>query len=152
MKSKIPVSNKRRGSALITVLFLIGVMAILTASMLRYSASEERGNERNRLILRAKNMAESVSIYAAEQLTTKLYRLGSAPSGKVFPWTGTSRNRVYVPPSSMINNEYTSAANVEMRTGILSATAYTLITDTTSPNNGLQVSTARSPYPAPRMR
>jgi len=145
MKSPLSLSPAQRGSALVTVLFLVGVMAILTASMLKYSASEQRGNERNRLILRAKNMAESVSIYAAEQLTTKLYRLGSAPSGKVFPWTGTSRNRVYLPPNSMINNEYTSAANVEMRTGILSASGYTLINDTTSPNNGLQVSTARVP-------
>jgi len=85
MKPTRNSSTARRGSALLTVLFLIGVMAILTASMLRYSASEERGNERNRLILRAKNMAESVSIYAAEQLTTKLYRLGSAPSARFSP-------------------------------------------------------------------
>ena len=68
----------RRGSALITVVMLCGLMAILAASMLRYTISERRGNERNRLILRAKNVAENVTIYAAEQLSTKLYRQGSA--------------------------------------------------------------------------
>lgn len=136
----------RRGSALITTIFFATVLAILTASMLKYSASEQRGNERNRLILRAKNMSENISIYAAEQLTAKLYRLGSAPSGVSFPWSGTSRNRVYMPPDNVLTTGFTSASTgMEMRCGILSASAYTAVTDTTDPNYGLYVSTAVVP-------
>ncbi len=137
-------TRQRKGSALITVIMLCGFMTILAASMLRYSASERRGNERNRLILRAKNVAENSSIYAAEQLTTKLYRLGSV-SNMAFNWTGNSRNRVYPPPDSVLTSSFSSASNVEVRAGIASASALTLVTDTTDPNFGLQVSKARVP-------
>lgn len=139
-------SGKQQGSALITVVFFVGIMAILTVSMLKYSASEQRGNERNRLILRAKNMAENIAIYSAEQLTTKLYRLGSTPSGVSFPWTGTSRNRVFMPPDSVLNTGFTSASvGMESRCAILSASGYAPVTDTTDPNYGLHVSTAIIP-------
>ena len=58
-------NSSPKGSALITVVMLIGMMAILTGSMLNYTLSERRGNERNRLILRSKNMAENVTLYSA---------------------------------------------------------------------------------------
>ncbi|HVT71513.1 MAG TPA: hypothetical protein VHD61_00125 [Lacunisphaera sp.] len=139
------MSRRHRASALITVVFLIAIMAILTASMLRYSGSEQRGNERNRLILRAKNMAENIAIYGASQLTTKLYRLASVPVMH-FPWTGTSRNRLYMPPDSVMTTAFTSPSNCEMRAGILSVdSTYNLVTDTTDPNYGLQVRTAMVP-------
>lgn len=141
-----PSSSK--GSALLTVILLISVMAILSVSMLRYSGTELRGNERNRLTLRAKNVAENISIYAAEQLTGKLFNLGTAPVG-YFPYTGTSTSRVYMPPSSLLLSEFnTSVAGMDMRCGIQSATAYAAVTDTTSPNYGLQVATAKVPIVA----
>ncbi|NBX60604.1 MAG: hypothetical protein EBT62_09095, partial [Opitutaceae bacterium] len=68
-----PHYSARTGSALITVVMLIAMMAILTGSMLNYTLSERRGNERNRLILRSKNMAENVTLYSAEQISTKLH-------------------------------------------------------------------------------
>jgi hypothetical protein len=134
----------RRGSALITVVALCAVMGLLAASMLRYTATERRGNERNRLALRAKNIAENVAIYASEQLTTKLYRIGSAPEMH-FDWTGSGANRIYPPPDSVLTSAFSSPANVELRAGIEEASAYELVTDTTSPNYDLQVSTAKVP-------
>lgn len=144
--SQHPASS-RRGSALITTLILIAAMAVLTASMLTYSGGEMRGNERNRLILRAKNVAENISIYGAEQLTGKLFDLGTAPVG-YFPWSGSATSRIYMPPNSLLESEFntsTAVAAMEMRAAIQSATAYALVTDTTSPNYNLQVSTAKVP-------
>jgi hypothetical protein len=124
---------------------LTAMMALLTASMLTYSMSERRGNERNRLILRAKNMSENIALYGAEQLIPKLNRMGSAPVG-VFPWTGTSANRIYMPPASILDTKFTSSTvGMEMRAGIESNTPYALVNDATSTNNGLQVSTAKVP-------
>jgi hypothetical protein len=134
-----------QGSALVTVVLLAAIMALLTASMLRYSGSEARGNERNRLILRAKIIAENISIYAAEQLTTKLYNLGTAPVGR-FPWTGTSTSRIYAPPDSILLSEFnTSSSGMEMRCAIESVTPFAFVSDPTSLNNGLQVATAKVP-------
>ncbi len=137
--------HQKRGSALLTVVMLTAMFAILTASMLSYSMGERRGNERNRLILRAKTMAENIALYSAEQLIPKLNRMGSAPVG-VFPWTGSSANRVYMPPNIILNTAFTtSSVGMEMRAGIESTSPYALVNDVTSPNNGLQVSTAKIP-------
>lgn len=138
-------ATKGKGSALITVVFLSAVMAMLAGSILSYSLSERRGNERNRLILRVKNTAENISLYSAEQLIPKLNQMGSAPVGR-FPWTGTSANRIYMPPSSILDSAYTqSSIGMEMRCGIQAASAYALVNDATDPNNGLQVATAKVP-------
>ena len=136
--------QNKRASALVTVVIFCGVLALLATSMLRYSVGERRGNERNRLILRAKNQAENITVYAADQLSAKLYRMGSAPKMK-FTWTGTGSKRLYPPPDSVLNSTYTSAANVELRAGIEAASDYVLVTDTTDVNAGLQVSKARVP-------
>lgn len=145
MQRHRPVTPRRRGSALMTVVFFTAIMAMLTASLLTYTATEARGNERNRMILRAKNAAENIAIYAAEQLTTKLYRMGSTPVMS-FPWTGSSKNRIYPPPDHVLTSEYmTPTSGMQMRCGIESATPYTLVTDQSSPNFGLQVSTAKVP-------
>ena len=138
------ILHSKRAYALVTVVIFCGVLALLAASMLRYSASERRGNERNRLILRAKNQAENVAVYAANQLSSKLYRMGSAPKMK-FAWTGSTSKRIYPPPDSVVNSAFSSAADVEVRAGIESASDYVLVNDTTDPNNGLQVSKARVP-------
>lgn len=130
---------------------VIAVMAILSGSILRYSLTERRGNERNRLTIRAQNTAENISLYAAEQLTTKLYRLGSAPVGR-FPSSGTSTSVIRLPvadltsTSNVLLSEFNpNATGMEVRAAIESASAYTLVTDTTSPNFDLQVSTAKVP-------
>lgn len=130
---------------MLTVVMLTAMMALLTASMLSYSVNERRGNERNRLILRAKNMSENIALYSAEQLIPKLNRMGSAPVG-MFPWSGSSGNRIYMPPGSILNTSFTSSSvGMEMRAAIESASPYVLVNDVTSPNNGLQVSTAKIP-------
>jgi type II secretory pathway pseudopilin PulG len=147
MKSSASRFSSQRGSALITVTVVIAVGAILSGSMLAYSLSERRGNERNRLQLRAQTVAENISLYAAEQLTTKLYRLGSTPIG-YFPWTGSSTSVIHMPPNSVLVSEYndaTAAGNMEVRAAIEAAGAYALVNDPNSPNNGLQVATARVP-------
>ncbi len=137
----------RRASAMITVIFLTGMMIILTASMLRYTITERRGNERNRLTLRAKNMSESIALYASEQITTKLYRLRSA-SPLAF-MTGT--NAIYLPPLSMLqvaDSTYTSGSNMEVYAGLTGSTGLLFINPATNPSNpnaGLQVNTATVP-------
>jgi len=78
MKLQLPAPVRQRGSALIAVVMFTSILALLSGSMLLYSMSERRSNERLRLLLRARNMAENVAVYAAEQLTTKLYRLRSS--------------------------------------------------------------------------
>jgi hypothetical protein len=140
-----------RGSIIITVVFLIAIMALLTASMITYSMAERRGNERNRLQLRAQNVAENLALYAAEQLTTKVYRLGTTPVG-YFPWTGNSTSRIYMPTgnvsdtSNVLLSEFNSStAGMEVRAGIEAASSYALVTDSNNPNFGLQVATARIP-------
>lgn len=136
-----------RGSALVTVVILTTIMAILTASMLRYTITERRGNERNRVILRAKNMSESISAYAAEQITTKLYRLRSA--SPIAFMTGS--NAIYLPPVSFLqaaDSTYTSGSNMEVYAGLTGSTGLVFIdpsTDPTNPNAGLQVNTANVP-------
>ena len=92
----------RRGSAFVTVVIFIGLMAVLSGSILAYSVGERRSNERQRLILRARNMAENVALYASEQVTTKLYRLRNL-SARQFT-SGT--NQVYLPPNSVLTTSF----------------------------------------------
>ncbi|WP_414660538.1 hypothetical protein [Horticoccus sp. 23ND18S-11] len=137
--------STRRGSALITVVFLIGIMALLTASMLIYSTGERRSNERHRLMLRARNMSENISAYAAEQITTKLYRLRSFTP--IAYMTGV--NQTYLPPNSVLDSLFTSnSVGMEVRAGLTGSTGYTFIDPATNPNNanaGLQVNTSTIP-------
>ena len=146
MKSRPFTPPAERASALLTVVMLTAMMAILTASMLKYTLAEKRGNERNRLALRAKNMAENISIYAAEQLTTKLYRT-RATTAMAFM---TGSNAISLPDSSGNNNvlssvQYADTSGMEVRAGLMTPTDYAVVTDTTSSNYGLQVSTATVP-------
>ena len=137
---------RRRGSALITVVILTAVMALLTASMLSYTLTERRGNERNRLVLRARNMAENISVYAAEQLTTKLYRTRSQQ-----PMAFLGSNAISMPPASVLNSSFTSSTNgMEVRAGLTGSTGLVFLDPNDSanagnPNVGLQASSSSVP-------
>lgn len=133
---------RRKGSALITVILITAMMALLTASMLNYSGSERRGNERNRLILRAKTMAENVALYASEQVSTKIRRLRSISPMEFSEATETALS---LPPDSVLETSFSSATDVEVFGGIASTTPLALITDTSDANFGLQVSTGNIP-------
>ena len=106
----IPSFHRRslRGSALVTVVMFIGIMAVLTASVLKYSISERRANERQRMVLRSRNMAENVTLYAAEQLTTKLYRLRSFTPMAFMSGT----NQIYLPHDSVLTTQYSSPSDM----------------------------------------
>ncbi len=134
-------NSSSQGSALITVVMLIGMMAILTGSMLNYTLSERRGNERNRLILRSKNMAENVTLYSAEQISAKLHRMKTV--GLMQFSSGT--NRLYLPPDNVLTTAFSEVSDVATYAGITSNTGLALITDTTSTNYGLQVLTGTVP-------
>jgi hypothetical protein len=113
--------------------------------MLKYTGTERRGNERNHLVLRARNMSENISAYAAEQITTKLYRLRSfAPIAYM---TGT--NQTYLPPDNVLDTEFTShTSGMEVRAGLTGSTGYVFIDPATNPSNanaGLQVNTSSIP-------
>ena len=133
-------SVRRKGSALITVIFLIFMMGLLTTSMLRYSGNERRGNERNRLTLRAKNMAENVALYASEQVSTKIRRLRT-----ITPMEFTGDTELKLPPDSVLTTSFSATADVDVYGGIASTTPLALITDTSDANYGLQVSTGNIP-------
>jgi len=143
-----PVSTRaRRGSALITVVMLAAFMALLTASMLKYTLTERRGNERNRLNLRTKTAAENICLYAAEQITTKLYRLRSASPIAFIGGT----NQIALPPVNVLqaaNSQYSSGNAMEAFAGLTGATGLVYIDPATrpdDPNAGLQVNTASVP-------
>ncbi|MBA3849630.1 MAG: hypothetical protein C0502_06495 [Opitutus sp.] len=137
-----------RASALLTVVFLAAVFATLTASILQYTISERRGNERNRLILRAKNASENISLYAAEQITTKLYRVRSASP---MAFIGGS-SQVHLPPANVLaaaDRTYTAGAGtMEVYAGLTASTGLQYIdpaANPADPNAGLQVNTANVP-------
>jgi len=136
-----PHYSARTGSALITVVMLIAMMAILTGSMLNYTLSERRGNERNRLILRSKNMAENVTLYSAEQISTKLHRMKTVSLMQFSSGT----NRLYLPPDNVLTTAFSTVSDVATYAGITANTGLALITDTTSTNYGLQVLTGTVP-------
>lgn len=138
-------SAPARGSALVTVMFLTGVMALITASLLVYTRNERRANERNKLVLRARNMSENISAYAAEQITTKLYRLRSfSPLAYL-----TGVNQIHLPPAHVLDSAFTSSTRgMEVRAGLTGSTGMVFINPATNPNSanaGLQVNTSTIP-------
>lgn len=135
-----------RGSALVAVVFIITIMSLLSASVISYSISERRSNERQRLLLRARNMAENAALYASEQVTTKLYRLRSM-SPIAFT---TGSNKIYLPPSDVLTTSFSTDSDTEILGGLTSTTGLSFIdpsdpANATNPNVGLQASTSLVP-------
>src|ERR1051326_4137727 len=147
MKAPSPLRHQKRGSAIITVTLLIAIVALLITSVMRYSISERRGNERHRLLLRARNMAENASVYAAEQLTTKLYRLRSATPMAFMRHTPTvpDANEIYLPPDDVITTNYTSPSDVEVYAGLVSSTGLQAVTNPLDTYYGLSVNSSLVP-------
>ncbi len=142
MNPASPSSNRRaRGSVLVAVVFFVAIMAVLSGSILKYTISERRANERQRLVLRSRNMVENVSIYAAEQLTTKLMRLRS--SSPIQFTTGT--NQIYLPPANVLTTAFSVPGDVEVRAGLTTSSGLAYVSDETNPNYGLSVSTSTIP-------
>ncbi|WP_438482862.1 hypothetical protein [Oleiharenicola lentus] len=134
--------SNQTGSALSAVIVITVVLGVLSASILKYSMSERRSNERQRLTLRARNMSENVAIYGSEQITNKLYRLRSFSSRKF-----SGMNALKLPPSRVLTTAFSSASGVEVNAGITKTSELTLVpfTDQSNPNAGLQVSTSTVP-------
>lgn len=133
--------RNRKGSALMTVVIFSGVMLVLTGSLLQYTGQERRTNERNRLLLRSRNMAENAAIYASEQITTKLRRLRS-PSPIAFV---KDANQIYLPADEILTTENSKSSDVEVKAGLTSSTGLKYIDPKlfpNDPNKGLQVDTA----------
>ena len=152
---KIPTFKfRRRGSALITVVMLMAMMAVLTASLLTYTMTEKRGNVRNILQLRAKNMAENITLYAAEQISTRFYH--SKPT-VAYPFTGS--NALYMPDTAdpvgtattlgnhnvLGTSTYTVPGSMELYAGVQTPSGMAPVTDPTDSNYGLYVSTVTVP-------
>jgi len=137
MKNPTLYLRSNRGSAFITVIFLLTMMALLTAGILKYSSSERRSNERQRLLMRARNMAENVALYSSEQITNKLYKLRNLTPRKF----ATGANQVYLPPDTVLTTAFSAPADAGTFAGLTTSTALALISDPSSANNGLQVAT-----------
>ncbi len=139
-----------RGSALITVVFLMFMMALLTGSILLYSGGENRANNRNRLILRARNASENIALYASEQITAKLYRQrNSNPRAFMDHVAGVhDSNEVVLPPAAVLNTQFTNnAVGMEVRAGLTVANPVGYIDPTNpanagNPNAGLSAATS----------
>ena len=149
MKAHRPSRRRLQGYALVSVIFFVAIMAMLTASMLQYSAGERRMNERSRLLLRARNMAENAALYASEQLTTKLYRLRSASQMAFIGGT----NQIHLPPADVLTSAYSTPADVEVHAGLTESTGLdyidpTIAANANNPNAGLSVSTSTVPIVA----
>ncbi|MFZ5495001.1 MAG: hypothetical protein ACOZE5_06645 [Verrucomicrobiota bacterium] len=132
--------SSRRGSAFITVMIITSVMILLAGSMLSYTLTERRGNERNRLILRAKTMAENVALYASEQVSTKVRRIRS-----IAPMEFAGDYALALPPDNVLTTAFSGPSDVSVYGGIASVTDLAFITDTSDANYGLQVSTGNIP-------
>lgn len=146
MKTTATALPRDRGSALVAVIFLITIMSLLTASIIGYSVSERRANERERLLLRARNMAENVALYASEQVTTKLYRLRS--TSPIAFMTGS--NQIYLPPDNVLTTSFSTPSDVSVYGGLTSTTGLAFIdpsdpANASNPNVGLQASTSLVP-------
>lgn len=122
-----------RGSALIVVIFFIFMMALLTGSILKYTVTERRSNERQRLVLRARNMAENAALYGSEQITAKLYKVRNLNTRRF--------SDIYLPPDSVLTTEFSAPTDTELYAGLTTSTGLTAVTNTTDPNYGLQVAT-----------
>ncbi|MBI2514542.1 MAG: hypothetical protein HYV96_21415 [Opitutae bacterium] len=123
----------RRGSALIVVIFFVFMLALLTGSVLKYTVGERRSNERQRLVLRARNMAENVALYGSEQITTKLYKIRNLGARRF--------SDIYMPPDSVLATDFSAPADSEIYAGLTSSQNLRAVTDTSDPNYGLQVAT-----------
>lgn len=125
----------QRGSALIVVIFFIFMAALLTGSILKYSVTERRSNERQRLMMRARNMAENVALYGSEQITTKLY--------KVRNLTPRRFTDIYMPPDSVLTTDFSTPSDSEIYAGLTSSQGLSQVTNTSDTNYGLQVATGQ---------
>jgi hypothetical protein len=149
MKTPDRYLKTTQGSAFITVIIVMAIMAALSASIISYSLTEQRLNERNRLVLNTRNMAENIANYAAAQLSTKLYRLRSTSPIEYVK----GANKIYLPDAdNILATEYGTAA-VEVYAGLTSSTDLTYIDPTLTANasntySGLSVITCKVPVVA----
>lgn len=127
------LSRTQRGSALIVVIFFIFMLTLLTGSVLKYTVSERRSNERQRLMMRARNMAENVALYGSEQITTKLYKIRNLNTRRF--------SDIYAPPADVLTTEFSTPSNSEIYAGLTSSVGLTQVTNTSDTNYGLQVAT-----------
>jgi len=146
MQSIVRLNRCGRGSALLAIIMLVAVMSLLTASMLSYSTGERRANERQRLLLRARNMAENVALYASEQVTTKLYRLRNTSP---IAFIGGS-NAIHLPPDDVLTTSHSAPGDVEVHAGLTATTGLAFIdpsdpANASNPNVGLQASSSTVP-------
>ncbi|MDB6165118.1 MAG: hypothetical protein JWQ83_258 [Lacunisphaera sp.] len=138
MNSRKPRRYSARGSALITVVFLMFMMALLTGSILLYSGGENRANNRNRLILRANNAAENIALYASEQITAKLYRQRNQnPRAFMNHVAGVhDQNEVVLPPTAVLTTQFTDGTGMEVRAGLTTSNPVAYIDPTNAANAG----------------
>lgn len=146
MNSQRPTLAANQGSALVAVIFFVTIMCLVTANLVSYSISERRSNERQRLLLRARNMAENIALYASEQVTTKLYRLRSTSPIEFL----NGSNEIYLPPDDVLTTKFSTPDDVELHAGLTSTTGLAFIdpadpANATNPNAGLQASTSNVP-------
>jgi hypothetical protein len=143
--------QSRKASSLITVIMLTAVMATLSASLLKYSVSERRFNERQRLILRSRNMAENVAVYASEQITSILYKLRSFGPRRFQVSNNTSDlNALTLPPDDVLITPFSNKSDVGVAAGLTYTSVLTYMDPTApananNPNAGLQIQTSTVP-------
>ena len=67
-----PVPSPRRGSVILTVLIFTSIIGLVAGSLLAYTISERRLNQRTQLRYESKNAAEAILEYGAAELSVRL--------------------------------------------------------------------------------
>lgn len=96
--SKSRASNQ--GSSLAVVMIMLMILTMITASMISFSASERKANEFQRVVLRARNMAENSVNYATAQLAAKLKRRHINTAFKYSPTASIPDRKLYLPTAA----------------------------------------------------
>ncbi len=122
--------KNKRGSALITTLIIVGVMAVTMAWLLRYSVTESRINHRHKLRAQADNTAEAVVEYGFAQLS-HVFDNNTTVGSTAFISSGGGA--LVLPPQASLRSNV-DYANLEIYSSAVPSSNFIYI-DPTEPDN-----------------
>ncbi|TVR48911.1 MAG: hypothetical protein EA425_13430 [Puniceicoccaceae bacterium] len=133
MKKNTKPDRRRRGSTLVTVVFLTLILTVLVSSLLSYSLTEKRINVRHGLWLEARNAAESMVEYGFADLVRRLSTQVSLPEDELKP----DNNPLTIPSSAttLFAGSNIVTGKFELRGGQIPQTATTVFIDPNDPAN-----------------
>jgi hypothetical protein len=122
--------SSNRGAALLTVLIFTAILALITASLIRYALAENRLNHRSRLLAESRYLAESVVDYGFAQMAARFERQ------RVLPEDEFQRRPLILPRESFHAKSNADPSYFEIVGGTIPQTVSFDYIDPTDPNNG----------------